>query len=370
MKIGDTTKAPDYLFRVGTAARFFVEAKKPSVNLKESYAPAYQVRRYAWTARLALSILTDFDEFVVYDTRVEPSKDDNPTTARHLYLPYTDYADKWDMIAALFHREAVLDGTLDRFTQEVKAPKGSLPVDKAFLASINSWRDLLAKNIYLWDKTLSTRDLNYAVQMTLDRIIFLRIAEDRGIEVYGRLQELLKGGEVYKRLLRLFEQADNKYNSGLFHFAEERNRPGAPDTLTLNLYIDDEVLKKIIRGLYYPDSPYEFSMLPVEVLGNVYEQFLGKVITIGARDKVTVEEKPEVRKAGGVYYTPQYIVDYIVAKTVGKLLEDKTPRQAEKLRILDPACGSGSFLIGAYQYLLDWHVQEYVAAGPQKLYES
>lgn len=366
LKIGDTTKAPDYLFRVGAAPRFFVEAKKPSVNLKESYAPAYQVRRYAWTARLPLSILTDFDEFVVYDTRVEPSQNDKATTARHLYLPYTAYADKWDTIAELFHRDAVLGGSLDRFAQAVKAPKGSLTVDKAFLAEIDGWRELLAKNIYLWEKTLSTRDLNYAVQMTLDRIIFLRIAEDRGIEVYGRLQELLKGGEVYKRLLRLFELADNKYNSGLFHFSAERGRSEAPDTLTPTLHIDDEVLKTIIRGLYYPDSPYEFSVLPIEVLGNVYEQFLGKVITIGARDKVTVEEKPEVRKAGGVYYTPQYIVDYIVANTVGKLLEGKSPKQAEQLRILDPACGSGSFLIGAYQHLLDWHVRQYVAAGPQK----
>jgi hypothetical protein len=366
MKMGSTTKAPDYLFRLGNAPRFFVEAKKPAVNLKESYDPAFQVRRYAWTAKLPLSVLTDFEEFAIYDTRVEPNKNDKPTTARHLYLPYTDYGEQWEAISTLFHRDAVLAGSLERFAQEVKAPKGSLTVDRAFLAEIDGWREVLAANMYAWDKTLSTRELNYAVQMTLDRLIFLRIAEDRGIEVYGRLKELLSTGGVYRRLLFLFEQADNKYNSGLFHFNEERGRKEEHDTLTPRLHIDDEVLQKIIRGLYYPDSPYEFSVLPVEVLGNVYEQFLGKVITIGARNKLTVEEKPEVRKAGGVYYTPQYIVDYIVANTVGKLLEGKTPKQAEKLRVLDPACGSGSFLIGAYQYLLDWHTRQYVSAGPEK----
>jgi hypothetical protein len=104
----------------------------------------------------------------------------------------------------------------------------------------------------------------------------------------------------------------------------------------------------------------------VEVLGNVYEQFLGKVITLGSKKTITIEEKPEVRKAGGVYYTPAYIVEYIVKNTVGKLLEGKTPKEVSALRVCDPACGSGSFLIGAYQFLLDWHRNKYVEIGPQK----
>ncbi|MCX6844494.1 MAG: N-6 DNA methylase, partial [candidate division WOR-3 bacterium] len=132
-----------------------------------------------------------------------------------------------------------------------------------------------------------------------------------------------------------------------------------PDRLSLELNIDDKPLKDIIGNLYYPDSPYEFSVMPADVLGQVYEQFLGKVIRLTAGHQAKVEEKPEVRKAGGVYYTPTYIVDYIVKNTVGKLLEGKTPKEAEDLRILDPACGSGSFLLGAYQYLLDWHLDYY-----------
>jgi hypothetical protein len=365
MKIDATTKAPDYLFQLGGTPKFFVEAKKPSVNLKDGTNPAFQVRRYAWSASLPLSVLTDFEELAVYDCRVEPNKADKPTVARKHYFTYTDYAEQWDTIAELFSREAVLGGSLEKFAQEQKAPKGALTVDKAFLAEIDGWRSLLAKNIAIWNPQLSQRELNYAVQMTIDRIIFLRIGEDRGIEPYGRLQTLLSGGGVYKRLVQQFQDADDRYNSGLFHFAQEKGRE-SPDNLTPNLYIDDEILKKILRGLYYPDSPYEFSVLPVEVLGNVYEQFLGKVITVGADRKVEVEEKPEVRKAGGVYYTPAYIVEYIVKHTVGKLLEGKTPKEAAKLCILDPACGSGSFLIGAYQYLLDWYRNYYVTAGPQK----
>jgi hypothetical protein len=114
--------------------------------------------------------------------------------------------------------------------------------------------------------------------------------------------------------------------------------------------------------MYYPECPYEFSVLSVEILGSAYEQFLGKVIRITPAHHAKIEEKPEVRKAGGVYYTPQYIVEYIVKNTVGKLVEGKTPAEVEKIKIVDPACGSGSFLIGAYQYLLDWHKYYYTSA--------
>ena len=107
-------------------------------------------------------------------------------------------------------------------------------------------------------------------------------------------------------------------------------------------------------------------MLPADVLGQVYEQFLGKVIRLTPAHRAKVEEKPEVKKAGGVYYTPTYIVDYIVKQTVGELVEGKTPRQIARLRILDPACGSGSFLLGAYQYLLDYHHRWYVTNDPEK----
>jgi hypothetical protein len=177
----------------------------------------------------------------------------------------------------------------------------------------------------------------------------------------------LQNGEgTYARLYQLFRQADERYNSGLFHFQKEKDRAEAPDELTPNLEIDDAVLKKIIRRLYYPESPYEFSVLPADILGQVYEQFLGKVIRLTEGHQAKVEEKPEVKKAGGVYYTPTFIVDYIVKNTVGKLLENKTPKQAGKLRILDPACGSGSFLIGAYQHLLDWHRDWYSVNEPKK----
>ncbi len=366
IKMGGATKAPDYCFRIGGARKFFLEAKKPAVNIKDDVNPAYQLRRYAWSAKLPLSILTDFAEFAVYDCRILPKPSDKASTGRLLYLTYKDYADRWDEIAGIFSREDVLKGSFDKFAEAKKGKRGTSPVDKEFLAEIETWRDTLAKNLALRNPKLSVRDLNFAVQRTIDRIIFLRMCEDRGVESYGQLQALLNGENTYKRLQYIYGLADDKYNSGIFHFRPEKDRAEAPDELTLNLKIDDKVLKDIIRRLYYPESPYEFSVLGGDILGNVYEQFLGKVIRLTGGHHAVVEEKPEVKKAGGVYYTPSYIVDYIVKNTVSKLCEGKTPRQIEKLRILDPACGSGSFLIGAYNSLLNHHHDWYVEDGAQK----
>ncbi|MBD3286836.1 N-6 DNA methylase [candidate division WOR-3 bacterium] len=366
LPVGGGTKAPDYCFRIGGTRKFFVEAKKPSVDIKQDTHPAFQLRRYAWSAKLPLSILTDFEEFAVYDCRIKPIQTDKASAARIMYIEYKDYLDRWDEIASIFSKDAVLKGSFDRYVESTRLKRGTAEVDDAFLAEIECWRNELARNIALRNPKLSTRQLNFAVQKTIDRIIFLRICEDRGIEGYGKLQSLINGTNVYKRLTQLFRNADDRYNSGLFHFKDEKGRDEPPDDLTLNLKIDDDKLKLILKDLYYPDSPYEFSVLPADILGQVYEQFLGKVIRLTAGHRAKVEEKPEVRKAGGVYYTPTYIVDYIVANTVGKLCKGKTPAQVSKIRILDPACGSGSFLLGAYQYLLDWHRDYYIEEGAAK----
>ena len=175
---------------------------------------------------------------------------------------------------------------------------------------------------------------------------------------------------VYQSLCELFEEADHKYNSGLFHFHEEKDSTEAADSLTLGLDISDGTLKEIIKNLYYPNSPYEFSVLPADTLGQVYEQFLGKVIRLTSEHTAIVEDKPEVKKAGGVYYTPTYIVEYIVKNTVDKLLKGRNPKQVETIKVLDPSCGSGSFLLVAYQHLLDWHRDYYVNNLIDKYYKG
>jgi type I restriction-modification system DNA methylase subunit len=187
------------------------------------------------------------------------------------------------------------------------------------------------------------------------------------------LLKLCERPDIYSRFMRdLCRKADEKYNSGLFHFQKEAGIPDAPDRITPNLSVDDKVVKPILQSLYFEfGSPYHFGVMPVEILGTVYERFLGKVIRLTEGHQAKIEEKPEVRKAGGVYYTPSYIVDYIVKNTVGKQIISKSPAQlaggksAPPFRVLDMACGSGSFLLGAYRCLLDHCLKWYTENKPE-----
>jgi type I restriction-modification system DNA methylase subunit len=366
-------KSPDYSFRIGGSRRFFVEAKRPAANLKEEPTPSYQLRRYGWSAKLPLSVLTNFGQLCVYDCTYEPNVDDKASTARVEYWTARDYLTAWDKIAGLLSKEAVLKGAFDTYVKSSRSKRGTAEVDVAFLGELQSWRGELAKNVALRNPGLSQRQLNFAVQQTIDRIVFLRICEDRAVEPYGQLQTIAKGADVYQRLVGLFRKADERYNSGLFHFRTEERRFEKSDELTLGLVIDDKFLRDIVTRLYYPESPYEFSVLPADILGQVYEQFLGQVIRLTSGHRAVIEDKPEVRKAGGVYYTPTHIVSYIVRNTLGPLVEGASPRdiagtakRSKALSILDPACGSGSFLINAYQFLLDWHLDWYLHAGADK----
>ena len=353
VKIDGSQKAPDYSFRIGGTRKYFVEAKKPSVNIKEASDPAFQVRRYAYTAKLPLSILTNFAEFAVYDTRIKPNKNDTAGTARIFYCTFQEYEKHFDFIYNTFSKSSILKGSFDKYVEDNKNKKGTSEVDAELLNLVENWRVELAKNIALRNPALSIYNINSAVQKTIDRIIFLRIAEDKGMEETNILKTITNTENIYEKFNLLVEKANLKYDSSLFD---------SEDWL-IHLVVDNKILKDIIDNLYYPECPYEFSVLPIEILGNIYEKFLGKTIqfrNVKNTHTVIVEEKPEVRKAGGVFYTPQFIVNFIVQNTVAEKIQNKTPDEIAEIKICDPACGSGSMLVGAYQCLLSYHLDYYI----------
>ncbi len=362
-------KAPDYAFKIGPQVVFYVEAKKPSVDIKNDPEPAYQLRRYAHTQGLSLSILTDFEEIAVYDTRVKPEVNDRASVARVFYCTYDHLFDRFmnetfdtnfDFLLNTFSKNAILNGSFNRYAEENKNKKGTSSVDKGFLSLLDSWRSQLASNIALKNEEIDEYNLNIAVQKIIDRFVFLRIAEDRLIEESNLLLNITSEDELYQKLNQIFERANTKYNSGLFD----------SEDWFKNLVIEDTVISEIIHEMYYPKCSYEFSVLPIEILGNAYEQFLGKTIKFTRKTKfghkIEIEEKPEVRKAGGVYYTPDYIVDFIVQNTLAEKIQTLSPDQISEIKILDPACGSGSFLIAAYDFLIRFHLQYYLKSETQK----
>lgn len=361
IKIGKHSKAPDYSFRIGGTRKFFVEAKKPKVEIKKDAEAAYQLRRYAWNADLPVSILTNFEEFSIYDCRIKPKVGDGAEVARILYITYEQYQEKFEELYWIFSKEAILKGSFDKFAELSKNKKGTITIGVDFLDQISHWRETLAKSIAKNNPKLQIHEINYLVEKLIERILFLRICEDKSMEKYETLKKIISANHtlsIYTKLISYFEDADAKYDSGIFDLKN--------DHITYEIKIDDEVLRKIIEGLYYPQCPYDFSVITIDLLGNIYEKFLGEIITLSTSHKATVEQKPEVKKAGGVYYTPKYIVDFIVKNTVGRLVEGKNPKQIESIKILDPACGSGSFLIGAYTYLLNYHLDWYMQNKPER----
>ncbi|HET6247173.1 MAG TPA: hypothetical protein VFE47_05680 [Tepidisphaeraceae bacterium] len=200
VRVAGQTKAPDYSFRIGGMRKFFLEAKKPAVDIKNNWEPAYQLRRYAWSAKLACSLLTDFEEFAIYDARIQPKQLEKASVARREYIRYTNYPDRWDFLSGTFSKEAVLKGEFDRYCESKKG-RGAQLFDEAFLGEIEEWRKSIASSLARNNESLDEPALNFAVQRIIDRIIFLRIAEDRGTETVGQLQALLNGEAVYPRLV-------------------------------------------------------------------------------------------------------------------------------------------------------------------------
>ena len=355
LEVAGRKKAPDYCFRIGRERKFFVEAKKPATDITSDKRAAYQLRRYAWSAKLPLSILTNFRHLAIYDARIKPKEGDAAKTARIRLFDYKHLVAEWTFLSDTFSKQGIQKGAFDRFAVTSKTKRGAIEVDDDFLDTIETWRADLARDLFKRDHALDAKQLNYLAQVTIDRILFLRICEDRGLEPLGHLETALKGGgSHYKKLLGLFDEAQARYNSGLFYLIRETQGEGYPDTLSGSVEVSNGIIKEIVENLYFPRSPYEFSVFAADVLGQVYERFLGSQVVVGSRG-VKVETKPEVKKAGGVYYTPSHIVRYITASTVQSALAGYKGTTRPRLRVLDMACGSGSFLIEAYQTLLDWY---------------
>lgn len=358
-------KRADYTFFLSPNfhdVRFFVEAKKPSIDLDHSAESHFQVWRYGYSAGTPLAVLTDFEQIRVVDCRARPEPGAAlGRTYRHWY--YTDFVDprKFAEFYWLFSREAHNDGSFARRVAELPKPRGPArqrgllaggyqSVDDSFLAELEGYRLELARMFKSEDASLGSAALTSMVQRTLDRLVFMRFLEDKQIETEVRVSDFGRHGSVWRDFITASKRMDQIYNGVVF-------KPDPPlDDPTFNP--DDAAFAGICEALAAENSPYNFDVIPIHILGSIYERFLGSTINASGPD-VTIEDKPAVRKAGGVYYTPEYIVRYIVGETVGRLIEGKKPSAVAKQRFADIACGSGSFLLTVFDVLLRYAAEWY-----------
>lgn len=346
------SKKPDYALFAGGQRKFFVEAKKPSVLIEGHKPSAFQVRRYGWSGGLPISVLTNFDKLIIYDCRPLPKAGDDVRIGRIKVYDFSEYAEKFDEIYDQLSCEAVYSGRFDETFGSREEYEGQT-FDHYFLQQIEGWREALAHDLLQHNTTLTRDDLNFLIQRLINRILFLRICEDRTLEKAKALQEV----RTYDDLKTVFLHADKRYNSGLFDFIE--------DKLSLAVEVSSDLLISIFKELYYPQSPYNFSVVESSLLGEVYELFLARSVELHEGD-VRIVEKPEVIAAGGIVSTPSYIVDAIIQRTLRPFCEGKNPSELSELRVADIACGSGSFLVAAFEYLQQYHVEWYLSDGPEK----
>jgi len=272
------TKKPDYRFRIQGSTKFFVEAKRPSADLINKLDPIFQVKRYGFSARVPISILTDFEEFRVFDCTRKPFYDKPKVgVLKEFDLTYKSYLDDFDKLYSTFCREAVGAGSIEALQKKyLEKRTGEFALDRSFLEDLSQWRVELAQDIAKHPKNrriLNTYTLNEYVQRILDRIVFLRVCEDRNIEVERTLVELIRlwqdheGISLYEKLNELIKQRRSLYNGLLFaeHECEQ-------------LEVSNKMLEKIFKNINYPLSPYHFDEIGVEILGSIYERFLGKTI--------------------------------------------------------------------------------------------
>jgi adenine-specific DNA-methyltransferase len=361
-------KSADYAFYLTPNFKkevFFVEAKKPSRTLRQNKQDYFQTAKYGWNAGTGVSILTDFEEFVIIDCRYKPDLDTILTNEIKYYY-FNEFKDIniFSKIYWVFSHEAVEAGNLVTYIDKLVKPKGTdkqlrlfgdkyLPIDQGFLMYIDKIRYEIALAFHQNNPLLDNYQLTEATQRTIDRLVFILFLEDKLIETESIIYNIGINQNPWEKFIADTKQLDIKYNGVVFknNFIDTKEFKGA----------DELIFRKICQNLDHNTSPYNFNYFPIHILGNIYENFLGKTIIInppaqkGGRNNLTIDLKPEVRKAGGVFYTPKYIVDYIVGQTIGKFVNSKSPIEIAELSFADISCGSGSFLIGVFEYLLDYH---------------
>ena len=346
-------KKPDYTFRMFSERKFFLEAKRPGVPIQKDDESAKQLRRYGFTGKLKISVLSNFENLIIFDCSTKVDEEDGFDKARIKLYHYSEYEEKFEELKRYIGRESVYSGRFDETWKEIEDKISRFSVDDLFLSHINEWRCLLGIEVYKHSPGISNEHLNDIVQNYLNSIIFLRVCEDRDLEKEGTLFKLYKEGNV-KGFVEKLREADRKYNSGLFklHLSEK---------IVEN---SSSVFWKIIADLYYPESPYSFSVFSSDILGNIYEIFLSEKLV--AKEEIVLEKKPETVDKD-IITTPTYIIHGILNQSIIPLCERKSDEEILSMKIIDISCGSGAFLLEAFQLLNDLLIDYYLHTDDSKL---
>src|SRR3989344_3118799 len=359
----------DYILKIGNEEVAVIETKKPAVSLTEE--EGRQAVSYAYHRKIKFAILTNFKEIKVYHALSNIKNidrnllkfDDNS----YFRIGFNNFLSDFDKLF-LLSKESYEKHEINKLLSK-KDEKLNKPIDQHILNDLLKIREWLSKELKSKNNRLEG-EIDEIVQILIDRLIFIRSVEDRGLEPINYLKSLEADVrqqhvklQLFPYLLEKFKEFNAKYDSRLFE----------PGILEREGAFSDEVLRKVILTLYFGvegnQERYMFDEIPGDLLGNIYEQYLGTILQ-GTEKRVKLEKESGKRKKMGIYYTPSYIVDYIVKNTVGEYIKDKTVDEILDFNIVDPACGSGSFLIRAFHEVCDVVEKKLKAGDSSKRYRA
>jgi len=342
----------DYILKNGNQELLVVEAKKTNVPLTED--EGRQAVSYAYHRKIKFAVLTNFKYLRVYHALSNIKNIDKNllrVNKDYFRLEFKEFIEKFDILW-LLSKESFEKGEINKLLSS-KDEKLNKPIDVNILNDLLNIRGWLSKDLKSKKMHLSQEDIDEVVQIFIDRLIFIRSVEDRGLEPANYLKSLESDVrqqrvklQLFPYILDKFEEFNKKYDSKLFENGL-LEKEGA---------FSDDVLRKVILTLYFGSENnqerYLFDQIPGDLFGSIYEQYLGTILA-GTEKRVKLDSLSGKRKKMGIYYTPSYIVDYIVKNTVHEYIKDKSIDEILEVNILDPACGSGSFLIRAFQEVCD-----------------
>ncbi|MCQ2259969.1 MAG: N-6 DNA methylase [Bacteroidales bacterium] len=341
--IGSTNVRPDYMLVNGRVPLAFVDAKSLAVNIENDKDVAFQIRSYGWSIGAPFSIVTNFEQLAIYDCSYMPRINDEASYGRRFYIKADEFVDKFDIINSFLSRSNVLAGNVKFIQQEGNA------LDENFSKMLGEARIEFAKAIIEKNEIENVSVLSYYVQTIINRILFIRVCESRGLEVEGLLNKFAQGDfwEEFK-------------NSSYGDFYDHYDGPMFKKIPSLqSLQIDNSVFETFLANLYYP-SPYRFDVIPLKTLSDIYDIFLGYQLVVNG-SSVTDELKAEFKKSNGAVTTPETLVNQVIECTIPfNTINDLTIEQIFDLKIIDIACGSGVFLVGVYDYLvkqIEWKLK-------------
>lgn len=335
----------DYGFYINNRAKFYLEAKSLKADLhREEFAR--QAIRYSFNKGVTWAVLTDFESIKVFNAQAVS----NYLGDKLLFeIKYTEYLDRFDELW-LLSRESIINDLIDREAEKRGKKLQKIPITELLYKDLNECRKLLSHSLGAYNTEVSRDLLDEGVQKLLDRLVFIRVAEDRKIEpsilipLLNQWRTSSAKIRLYESMIHKFRELDEIYNSNLFtpHPFEKWEDDGGS-------------LQKVIDILYGKKGYYEydFSIMPADILGSVYENYLGYMLSKSQKG-LTLDKSSEKRKEQGIYYTPTFIVDYIVRSSLKPILDKcKSVNDLKKVKVLDPACGSGSFLVKALEVIVE-----------------